>query len=244
MIAIKGRTQSWGCFRSRYAWRWQLIENANTQADEWEECWVYTAWKDYLPHFRRLEEGGGGCALYSFREEIKPIGYEAQPCRWEERAVCRDSVILQTRGTDTKRRWLDNDRVVEKKIALWVNICNLWKKEAHMLYLYEHQHKPPNLPVYQSDAAFLWSVTLMAAAKLLPLSLCKVLRYLKSSRQIKIDRQTQADRQMDAQAEPLCAVVLTTEQEQRPGLWMWMENETLGGVNKKKKKKEAQCKPH
>lgn len=60
MIAIKGRTQSWGCFRSRRVWRRQLIENANTQADEWEECWVYTAWKDYLPHFRRLGVGGGG----------------------------------------------------------------------------------------------------------------------------------------------------------------------------------------
>lgn len=59
MIAIKGRTQSWGCFRSRRAWRWQLIENANTQADEWEECWVYTAWKDYPPHFRKLGGGGG-----------------------------------------------------------------------------------------------------------------------------------------------------------------------------------------
>lgn len=117
------------------------------------------------------------------------------------------------------------------------------KREAHIVYLYKHQHKPPNSPLYQWDAALLWSVTLM----LLPncfqilLSVCKELGYLKSTRQIKIVRRAQAqtDKWTHTRAEPLCAVVLTTEQEQRPGLWVWMENEAWEGVNRKK----AVCKP-
>lgn len=37
---------------------------------------------------------------------------------------------------------------------------------------------------------------------------------------------------MDTQAELLCAVVLTTEQEQHPGLrvWMWNEKHEKGGM--------------
>lgn len=38
------------------------------------------------------------CALHPFRGKIKPIGYEAKLRPWEERAVCRGSVIpLNTR---------------------------------------------------------------------------------------------------------------------------------------------------
>lgn len=38
------------------------------------------------------------CALCPFRGKIKPIGYEAKLRPWEERAVCRGSVIpLNTR---------------------------------------------------------------------------------------------------------------------------------------------------
>lgn len=61
-----------------------------------------------------------------------------------------------------------------------------------------------------------------AAAKLLQnMALCLQSTWVfrKRIRQIKIDRQAQADRQIDSQAEPLCAVVLTTEQEQHPGPW-------------------------
>lgn len=224
MIAIKGHTQSWGCFRSRRAWRWQLIENANTQADEWEECWVCTAWKDYPLHFTRLR--GGWRAFYSFGEEIKPIGYEASPCRWGKHVVCWDSVIVRTSGADTIRSWLDNNR--SWKNALFSLHLQLRKKRNSycIFYLYNHR-EAPSLPVYQSDAAFLWSVTLL----LLPppncsqtlLSVCEVLGYLKSTTLIiKIDRRARADRQMDTQAEPLCAVVLTTGGEQHPESgWRW-----------------------
>lgn len=94
MIAIKGRTQSWSCFRSRYAWRWQLIENANTQADEWEECWVYTAWKDYLPHFRRLWGGG---------EEGRRGGGEDERTRRRRRRRMR--LVFLQRGNQTNWIW-------------------------------------------------------------------------------------------------------------------------------------------
>lgn len=159
------------------------------------------------------------------------------------RACClqRQCDTADPRHADTKRRWLDNNRVVETEMLLfelswgrggggwWVEI----ERSPYGLYLYKHQHKPPNVAVYQTDAASRRSDTVMAAAKeVLPLSLCKVDGFLESSRQIEID----TDRRTDTQAEPLCAVVLTTEREQHPGL---LENQTWEGVNSKKRKSTA-----
>lgn len=63
-----------------------------------------------------------------------------------------------------------------------------------------------------------------------------------STRQIIIDAWVHSDSQTDTQTEPLCAVVLTTEREQHPGLRVWMGNERheKGCTGKQKKT----CKPH
>lgn len=229
MIAIKGRTQSWGCFRSRYAWCWQLIENANTQADEWEECWVCTAWKDYPPHFRRggvcvCVCGGVGdapCIFLQRENQTNWIWSIAVPLG-RARCLQRQCDTADPRRRHNKTLIRQQQGQWEKKLHLELTFANCEKKrESHIFCWCKHQRKPPYLPVYQTRRSL--SVISHADGCCQTLnSLCKVLGYLKSTRQIKTDRQAQAgrqtDRQMDAQAEPLCAVVLTTEQEQHPGL--------------------------
>lgn len=67
-----------------------------------------------------------------------------------------------------------------------------------------------------SDAAFP-AISRASTAKYFSQS-ARVHGNLKHTGQTKLDRQAKADRQMDTLTEPPCSVVLTTEEEQHPGL--------------------------
>lgn len=132
----------------------------------------------------------------------------------------------------------------EKKLHFELTFANCEKKKNLIYSVYVSISV--SLRIYQfirPDAAFLWSVMLMAAAKHCTHSAKYLSIWKKSNKNRQTGAGRQTDRQMDAQAEPLCAVVLTTEQEQHPGLRVWMGNERhKKGCTKKKKKKT--CKPH